>query len=252
MTIRDTMNAVFREYRRYTGDGRPDEPSGAPLPVGDPASGVHKPSKAELRTAFGAAGDAVEAAQTAAEAARTHAEEWAAKAEDAPVSVAAGGDNATTFSALHWAAKASASAALARNEFVVDVFSGTGLSEDYQLSATPGSKNNLFVAIDGVLQQRSTFDLSGTTLTLDAPAGVDNIEVCYGFPIVGLPPAAVIGWAGASAPTGFLVADGSAVSRATYAALFAEIGTSAGAGDGSTTFNLPDYSGQTPMQIIKT
>lgn len=45
--------------------------------------------------------------------------------------------------------------------------------------------------------------------------------------------------AGSTAPTNFLACDGSAVSRATYSALFAVIGTTYGAGDGSTTFNLP-------------
>lgn len=44
---------------------------------------------------------------------KTYAEEWAQKAEDSPVSVAAGGDGSTEFSALHWAAKAAASAASA-------------------------------------------------------------------------------------------------------------------------------------------
>lgn len=43
-----------------------------------------------------------------------------------------------------------------------------------------------------------------------------------------------------TAPTGWLLCDGSAVSRATYGPLFAAIGTSAGVGDGSTTFNVPD------------
>jgi len=56
-----------------------------------------------------------------------------------------------------------------------------------------------------------------------------------------IPPAAVLPYAGASAPEGWLICDGSAVNRTTYAALFAAIGTSHGSGDGSTTFNLPDY-----------
>jgi len=43
-----------------------------------------------------------------------------------------------------------------------------------------------------------------------------------------------------TAPTGFLDCDGTAVSRTTYASLFAVIGTTYGSGDGSTTFNLPD------------
>lgn len=49
-------------------------------------------------------------------------------------------------------------------------------------------------------------------------------------------------WPTASAPTGYLLCAGSAVSRTTYAALFAIIGTTFGVGDGSTTFNLPDYT----------
>jgi len=47
-------------------------------------------------------------------------------------------------------------------------------------------------------------------------------------------------WATQTAPTGFLLCDGSAISRTTYATLFSSIGTTYGAGDGSTTFNLPN------------
>lgn len=47
-----------------------------------------------------------------------------------------------------------------------------------------------------------------------------------------------------SVPPGFLACDGSAVSRSTYAALFQAVATSWGAGDGATTFNLPDLRGQ--------
>jgi microcystin-dependent protein len=47
-----------------------------------------------------------------------------------------------------------------------------------------------------------------------------------------------------SAPAGFLKANGAVVSRSTYAALFAAIGTTYGAGDGSTTFALPDLRGE--------
>lgn len=54
------------------------------------------------------------------------------------------------------------------------------------------------------------------------------------------PAGSVMAYAGSSAPAGWLVCDGSAVSRTTYAALFAVVGTTYGAGDGSTTFNLPD------------
>jgi microcystin-dependent protein len=50
-----------------------------------------------------------------------------------------------------------------------------------------------------------------------------------------------------TAPTGWLVCDGSEVSRTAYATLFAAVGTAYGVGDGSTTFNLPDMRGRTPV-----
>lgn len=54
-------------------------------------------------------------------------------------------------------------------------------------------------------------------------------------------------WGGAGTPAGWLPCDGSAVSRTTYSALFAAIGTTHGAGNGSTTFNVPDLRGRAPM-----
>lgn len=58
------------------------------------------------------------------------------------------------------------------------------------------------------------------------------------------PPGQVGAFARATAPTGWLKANGAAVSRTTYNALFAAIGTVFGVGDGSTTFNLPDLRGE--------
>lgn len=55
-----------------------------------------------------------------------------------------------------------------------------------------------------------------------------------------LPPGVIWEYGGATAPTGWLLCDGAAVSRTTYAALFAIIGTAYGAGDNATTFNVPD------------
>lgn len=63
----------------------------------------------------------------------------------------------------------------------------------------------------------------------------------------GLAPAGVVlPFAGSTAPTGWLLCFGQAVSRTTYAALFTALGTSYGAGDGSTTFALPDLRGRIP------
>lgn len=101
---------------------------------------------------------------------------------------------------------------------------------------------------------------SGVTLTID-PNSTETIDgattqaivgpaqgrvVCNGtlFRTVGfsppVPTGAMLEFAGTAAPTGFLGCDGSNVSRTTYAALFAVIGTTWGAGNGSTTFGLPD------------
>ncbi|GLC97858.1 hypothetical protein Tamer19_72670 [Cupriavidus sp. TA19] len=57
-------------------------------------------------------------------------------------------------------------------------------------------------------------------------------------------PGSIVFHAKNAAPSGWLKANGAAVSRATYADLFAEIGTTFGAGDGSTTFNLPELRGE--------
>ncbi len=81
---------------------------------------------------------------------------------------------------------------------------------------------------------QSTGELSpiaGGTLYADAPVG--SIQA-YG---------------GATAPWGWLLCQGQAVSRATYAELFGVIGTSFGAGDGSTTFNVPDLRGKTTFGV---
>jgi microcystin-dependent protein len=58
------------------------------------------------------------------------------------------------------------------------------------------------------------------------------------------PAGALLAYAGTTVPSGWLMCDGSAVSRTIYATLFSAIGTTYGAGDGSTTFNLPDMRGR--------
>lgn len=62
--------------------------------------------------------------------------------------------------------------------------------------------------------------------------------------IVAMPTGAVVPFGGSSAPTGFLLCYGQAISRTTYATLFGVINTTYGTGDGSTTFNLPDLRGR--------
>lgn len=88
---------------------------------------------------------------------------------------------------------------------------------------------------------------SGITITVADDAGNNEIDVTIATAGGGVPAGAVSAYAGASAPSGWLLCDGSAVSRTTYADLFTAIGTAYGAGDGSTTFNVPDLRGRSPV-----
>lgn len=63
--------------------------------------------------------------------------------------------------------------------------------------------------------------------------------------VISLPPGLITQYAGSAIPSGWLLCDGSTVSRTTYAALFLAIGTTYGAADGVNNFNLPDLRGRT-------
>lgn len=65
--------------------------------------------------------------------------------------------------------------------------------------------------------------------------------------VTAVPTGGIIAYGAASAPTGFLLCDGSLVNRTTYSTLFGIISTTFGAGDGSTTFALPDLRGRFPL-----
>jgi microcystin-dependent protein len=80
---------------------------------------------------------------------------------------------------------------------------------------------------------------AGTILAADGVGGAG-----WTTPTVQTPAGAVMHYAMQTAPDGWLVCNGATVSRLTYSALFAAIGTSYGAGDGVTTFKLPDLRGE--------
>lgn len=63
------------------------------------------------------------------------------------------------------------------------------------------------------------------------------------------PTGAILAFAGAAVPSGWLICDGTAVSRVTFAALFGILGTAYGAGDGINTFNLPNLRGRVPVGL---
>src|ERR1700761_6767633 len=70
-------------------------------------------------------------------------------------------------------------------------------------------------------------------------ANADAIAAVTSIPVGG-----IVDYAGATEPANFMFCYGQALSRVTYSTLFTAIGTAFGAGDGSTTFNLPDYRGR--------
>lgn len=98
------------------------------------------------------------------------------------------------------------------------------------------------IALSGDASGTGTFTIaspnsnSNFTLTLPTESGTIGVNSS--------PTGTVIWFAANTAPTGYLKANGANVSRTTYASLFAVIGTTFGAGDGSTTFGLPDLRGE--------
>ena len=102
--------------------------------------------------------------------------------------------------------------------------------------------------LDGVTATTAELNvLDGVTATTAEINYLDGVTSAIQSQIDGIvtsPAGTVIQFAGSSAPAGYLKANGNAVSRTTYAALFAAIGTTYGTGDGSTTFNLPDLRGE--------
>jgi microcystin-dependent protein len=81
---------------------------------------------------------------------------------------------------------------------------------------------------------------SGNVLTSDGSGWVSSAPNY-------VPTGGMMMWGTASAPTGYLLCNGAAVSRSTYSALFAVLGTAYGSGDGSTTFNVPDFRDRFPV-----
>jgi microcystin-dependent protein len=120
---------------------------------------------------------------------------------------------------------------------------------------TQGGTSTQFVKGDGSLDSISPAPLAspaltGTPTAPTAAAGTNTTQIATTeFVQVANPTGAVVAFAGSSAPTNWLLCYGQAVSRATYAALFAVVSTTYGAGDGTTTFNLPDLRGRTVAGI---
>lgn len=130
---------------------------------------------------------------------------------------------------------------------------GVGSIELGHASDTTLSRSSAGVlAVEGVTVSMNSTSATHTAGTIElghasdttiarSSAGVVTIE---GARIETARIGEIITWTTSTAPTNTLVCDGSAVSRTTYAALFAVIGDDFGTGNGTTTFNLPDFRGR--------
>ena len=135
---------------------------------------------------------------------------------------------------------------------MADSFQSYKVSSNEQSSAT--KFNNLVQALEDAINSldNSNIDAAAAIAVSKLAAGSngDVLTTTAGVPTwapaasSSNPSGMIVAYAGTAAPTGWLLCDGSAVSRVTYATLFGAIGTAYGVGDGSSTFNLPDLRGR--------
>lgn len=122
----------------------------------------------------------------------------------------------------------------------------TGSIDTTELSANDKSPSlarpALLATVNAVNDMAASLGTAGGPASLDGGGQVPAAQLGNALP-AGIGP---LPYAGATAPSGWLLCFGQTVSRSTYAALFAAIGIAHGAGDGSTTFNLPDMRGRVP------
>lgn len=132
------------------------------------------------------------------------------------------------------------SAAVAGTDFLAPSAIGTTIQAyDADLNALSGLSSTGIIVRTGAGLATTRSITAGTGISISNGDGVS------GNPVIsvtqsGIPSGAIMPFAMSTAPSGWLKANGQAVSRTTYADLFAAIGTTYGSGDGSTTFNLPD------------
>jgi len=139
--------------------------------------------------------------------------------------------------------------------YVGQFITGVGVTANTQITAfvsgTLGGIGIYTVSISqSVLTGTAMTGAAGaTSTTTNIVDDSTNIATTSFAKSTGAPTGSIFMWGVASAPTGYLFCNGTAVSRATYSALFALIATTFGVGDGSTTFNLPNFSGSMPIGV---
>lgn len=105
------------------------------------------------------------------------------------------------------------------------------------------------VASDGQTPVTGNLQMGGNKITgmADGTSSTDAATIAQLAAVNSVVIGSIQMWPTVTAPTGYLLCTGTAVSRSTYSALFAVVGTTFGVGDGTTTFNLPNYSDRMPI-----
>lgn len=107
---------------------------------------------------------------------------------------------------------------------------------------------NLYIRRWNGVTWTAWLEVGAGALDNKANINLDNLSATGEAKIAGsVPTGSILPYGGSTAPTGWLLCNGGTISRTTYENLFAVIGTSYGAGDGSTTFNLPN--GKVPIGV---
>jgi microcystin-dependent protein len=147
-----------------------------------------------------------------------------------------------------------------------------GSARDWKMSVTLPNGNLSFrdmgfdnlnngMAVDAMVMQWGTGNVGvgtnspGQKLTVNGT--IESLSGGIKFPdatiqttaAIGIPTGSITMYAGTAVPAGYLVCDGAAINRVTYANLFTALGVAWGSGDGSTTFNLPDLRGRFPRGV---
>jgi microcystin-dependent protein len=164
----------------------------------------------------------------------------------------------------HAAQHANANDAIEALEAKVGVdSSAVATSHDYKITALEGTAPGTLLTTKGDIIVRTSsapvrLGVGANNTVLIADSGetggvkwdeINLANLASALQALLVPTATITPYAGSSAPTGWLLCYGQAISRSTYAGLYAVVGDTYGSGDGSTTFNLPDLRGRTPAGL---
>lgn len=209
---------------------------------------VNAAGETQINNINTAGAQAVQDAQDAANTATAKATEAATSAGEAASSAGAAASSATAASgsastATTQANNAADSAALAQKwatQTTEEVVSGQGYGAKYYADQAANSAASASTSA-GTATTKATE--ASDSASAAAQSAIDAANSAASIDPDKLIPVGALMMGPVAAMTGYILCDGRAVSRTQYSALFAAIGTNFGAGDGSSTFNVPDYRG---------